>query len=34
VNDIFWLFVCAQTEEDRLPQLVIVRPIGEFDLGD
>ena len=33
-NDILRLFVSSQPQEDRLAELVVVRPLGKFDLGD
>ena len=33
-NDILRLFVSSQPQEDRLAELVIQCPLGEFDLGD
>jgi hypothetical protein len=33
-NNIFWVFVSSQSQEDRLPKLVVAGPLGKFDLGD
>ena len=33
-NDLFGVFIGAQAQKDRLPQLVVVCPLGKLDLGD
>jgi hypothetical protein len=33
-NDSLWVFVSPQSEEHRLTQLVVVRPLGKFNLSD
>ena len=33
-NDIFRLFISSRSQEDRLTELVVMCPLGKFDLGN